>query len=1398
MNIKCCVDSRCTLPNLVEIRGSLVVEYSTCNSDLSVLLPNLTVIRGRGHASTKINIGEAYGIVVRHTRLKGLGLPSLTYLNPKKVALVDNPRLCYMETIDWGALVDTLESNQTAQLSDILTSFGFRNYCPDQCPSNCPYRSGVNYKGRSCWSSNACQAACNHACSSKDLTCQLSKPEHCCHSECLGACNGPGSMNCVSCKRVIFDKQCLSRCPAGYYKLHGYRCVTRAECVGFVHLSMESAADEPAVANYSVFDGDCVHSCPIGYDRLESGECVLCPNGLCRRRDCGNVFIYGIDDLEKVRGCVQVRSLFVSLRQCDEVSAGLIEEAFSDLEEIHGSLHIVGSDGLSSLRFLRKLRTLHGFRSDGSYSDDHAHTSVEIAWNSRLMHLWSPAPSTPGETPHITIHSGRLVFTLNRNLCSNEILSFIQNHVRLKRNLTAVEYDIIQKSNGELAVCRVIPISTFRIVASQRLAFFLFTMPISTDSRQVLPPTIYYRTVKHTKGQMTENETVCANTWSVQEPVCRYSREFLHSQSLQDLANCSLLSLVPAAMYEAYIEIRIMVNRTAARTPVTAFTTYPDTPSTPVNVRAYATRPDFIRLKWERPAKPNGPIVHYLIWHRSIPLNPADYASKHSACISSTPIPSIKTQHVSANESVDAVGFDTPAVSASDFSKRSSVTDPLSPHKERSSCTRCAFICHMNTATKRRSDDRRNTLSIGQTERERREMILFEDRLQNLLLHPRNNPKGSPRFRRSVGIKSKMERFTSSERNPVETSPDLDRGQMPLVLFPLNTSSDDILTILVGNLSHFTDYRFGISACHDPHDADGRPTISNSTTIRSPEDAVLASWCSSVAWVRCRTLAIPDLDAVDPHSLEVVNIWNYRPACWNLDSHIECSIEMRTNVSRLNTTSPTESILSATLLTWYPPSRPNGFILYYQIRYRRVNADNKEQPPEWSTICSLARSESVVVKTDRRHSVVLHDLQSGQYEFQIMSVSPAGNSSWSSGRLFYLWSGKRSSVLDFVKGHFYTLLWTFLFTFATIVVVVIVFERCLARRRRATMRGLGRDQNHFLLSIVPDEWELVPEDVCLDMDRLLGQGSFGAVYQGLLRRLTTPAVLDYVKCPYPSVTEKLEGMDVAVKTVTHGTTLADIREFLSEAAFMKNFRSYHIVRMLGVLPVRSSGQYRSPAIVMELMVHGDLATYLRKRLSSGDCSLGSVPPTLALRWAGQLADGMAFLSSNLLIHRDLAARNCMVDGQLTVKIGDFGLARYLNSDQYYRRHGQGRLPVRWMSPESLRSAYYTVKSDVWSYGVVLWEIATFAALPYSGLSNDDVVEHVVAGGRLNLHDSSSLPSPLFSIMNRCWSPDPADRPTFEEILIILDPIMNDNAFRAVSYFHTERTRSGRGSLAGEH
>lgn len=167
--------------------------------------------------------------------------------------------------------------------------------------------------------------------------------------------------------------------------------------------------------------------------------------------------------------------------------------------------------------------------------------------------------------------------------------------------------------------------------------------------------------------------------------------------------------------------------------------------------------------------------------------------------------------------------------------------------------------------------------------------------------------------------------------------------------------------------------------------------------------------------------------------------------------------------------------------------------------------------------------------------------------------------------------------------------------------------------------------------------------------------------------------------------------------------------------------------------------------------------------------------------AAQIADGMAFLEYNKFIHRDLAARNCMVANDMTVKIGDFGMSRQIYTGDYYRKGNKGEMPVRWMAPESLGEGIFTSQSDIWSYGVVIWEIITLGAQPYAGKSNNEVMAYILDGYVLNLPDGCDCPDVLAGIVRLCWNWTASQRPRFLKIIEKLNAYL-DNNFRLVFIF----------------
>jgi serine/threonine protein kinase len=140
---------------------------------------------------------------------------------------------------------------------------------------------------------------------------------------------------------------------------------------------------------------------------------------------------------------------------------------------------------------------------------------------------------------------------------------------------------------------------------------------------------------------------------------------------------------------------------------------------------------------------------------------------------------------------------------------------------------------------------------------------------------------------------------------------------------------------------------------------------------------------------------------------------------------------------------------------------------------------------------------------------------------------------------------------------------------------------------------------------------------------------------------------------------------------------------------------------------------------------------------------------------------MHVAKNDRLLCRDLAARNCMLSADTVVKVGDFGMARDVYETEYYRKEGRGFLPVRWMAPESIRDGKFTSQSDVWSYGVVLWEMATLAEVPYQGLANEQVMSYVKDGRKMQRPEN--CPDVLFEMMSECWEAQPNSRPTFLDL-----------------------------------
>uniref|UniRef100_A0A3Q3ER92 Tyrosine-protein kinase receptor n=1 Tax=Labrus bergylta TaxID=56723 RepID=A0A3Q3ER92_9LABR len=426
------------------------------------------------------------------------------------------------------------------------------------------------------------------------------------------------------------------------------------------------------------------------------------------------------------------------------------------------------------------------------------------------------------------------------------------------------------------------------------------------------------------------------------------------------------------------------------------------------------------------------------------------------------------------------------------------------------------------------------------------------------------------------------------------------------------------------------------------------------------------------------------------------------------------------------------------LISWQEPAAPNGMIILYEVNYKRLG-DSEE--------LHYCVSRNMYKVTRGAKLKVMHP---GNYTVRIRATSLAGNGSWTDPTYFYVQDASKSpSAMKETK-------------------LFDNFCPLLFSQTQGPSGPIYASSNPEYLSAndvyEEDEWEVGRDKI--NILRELGQGSFGMVYEGIAKDII-----------------KGEGdTRVAVKTVNESASLRERIEFLNEASVMKAFNCHHVVRLLGVV---SKGQ--PTLVVMELMTHGDLKSWLRSLRPDSENNPGRPPPTLKemIQMAAEIADGMAYLNAKKFVHRDLAARNCMVAHDLTVKIGDFGMTRDIYETDYYRKGGKGLLPVRWMAPESLKDGVFTANSDCWSFGVVLWEISTLAEQPYQGLSNEQVLKFVMDGGFLDRPDNCA--DRLHNLMQMSWQYNPKMRPAFQEIIEMLREDLHPS-FQEVSFFYSEENK----------
>jgi len=282
----------------------------------------------------------------------------------------------------------------------------------------------------------------------------------------------------------------------------------------------------------------------------------------------------------------------------------------------------------------------------------------------------------------------------------------------------------------------------------------------------------------------------------------------------------------------------------------------------------------------------------------------------------------------------------------------------------------------------------------------------------------------------------------------------------------------------------------------------------------------------------------------------------------------------------------------------------------------------------------------------------------------------------------------------------------------------------------------------------------------LRLQTLIGEGNFGQVWKA--------EADDICGCQGTLL--------VAVKSVKDGASAKEKQEILHEMAIMQQLGPHpNVVALIGCCT-----QQEPYLLIMEYVMYGRLLTFLRDhRTQQSYYNYSSDNEALTSRdlttFSYCVAKGMEYIAAKGIVHRDLAARNVLVDHNKMCKVADFGLSRSVRdtAGEMYEQRVKGALPIRWMAPESLIQSVFTQKSDVWSFGILVWEIITLGSTPYPGMEAREVMKKVKEGHRLDQPNHCRRPE-LFRLMSRCWHSDPLRRPDFTELKHDLTRLLEDS------------------------
>lgn len=1307
-----------SFPELKEITDYLLVYKASRILSFSTLFPNLAVIRGNQL------LGNWALIIFQNENLAEIGLLGLTSILHGGVKIAENPSLCYVSTVDWRKIINT---NYLSHLN--IEENREDRFCPGQCPSVCPKSedSGMLL----CWTEQDCQRVaipCPASGAGQSYTCYSDNngTQNICNDECLGGCNPQDSTDCWACKNVRWEssqgKKCNNVCPPPLLVYKDWICINESDCSQrqtFNH----AGADFKEGLSFKSYDNKCIEQCPrdtkeeIRDDGIATCvQCFDCP------KPCDGGTITSLEDLKGFDDCTHVRGdLIIQISGSNVVQH--LEKTLGRVVEIRGYLKISRVFSLTSLDFFKSLKFIQGVPSNKEQSN---YFTLVISQNENLRKLFPFGPNN--ETVTILSHEnenprrGKALIHYNPRLCPSEIKKMIKAS---KLDPNQEPEDISYTNNGDKALCSpdklnftVLNNGMFLILTFSNYQEMIYNKDPQADVRGLLGYEIHYREI----SKLT------------------YENKNQSKYGGRDACGSDGWTVLDHTPQGSSVD------------PNKGGLMWPDE-KTFLLVKPYTYYAIFITTlllkEYEGTKGINGAQsdMLYILSDEDYPEEPRsiEFAKSNYSTLNITWLPPI-----SPNGIIDHYEL-VLELKETDLNKLS----------ERDYCQSPSYRLPSDNLDVRTSRTKTTNTNSRGTEGTLSSLLNGGRPGQEETCDCRSCPgfvEGMPISTGgdlSIGTRLEKDAFLDLVMNRVFESPPEMENRRKRSLF---SSKDDISNYtgsneIVKSNSVTNPERASYDEVYDGMERIPVMAKSGNVTAR-PNNTVVRDSDQNIEYYVTFSAEVPG----SQHHLLVTHLRHYGSysfkirACHAPKTSPEpphglvkwCSGTVLKNERvaakpMADDIPGTLKILShndsdTAIISWNPPKDPNDVIVKYNVRYK-----SKEDSKDSTTSCVLAHKL-------RDMNYIYEMPVVGSYYVSVQAVSLYGPGNWTE---FEWVSGPNQGGPSAL-----TIVLVCILILAVLGLGVgVTFKIMIKKNAEPTFSG---NPSYLEMQYVADDWEVNRNLITVGDE--LGKGAFATVYKGVY------------KDPKKGV------MDVAMKTPKESATHNECMLFLNEAHMMKPIVTPHIVRLIGVVSINTPYW-----VILEFMALGDLKSYLKTMRPGSEYNIDGRPPPTARevkQMALEIADGMAYLANRLksVVHRDLAARNCLVSKDKVVKIADFGMAREIYS--IYTKHDKGMMPIRWMPPESLRGEA-TIASDVWSFGVVLWEMVTLADQPYRGMSNNEVMDHVMRGGVLDRPED--CPDDLFDLMNRCWQTWQSRRPSFLDICHELLPVANER-FKTDSYF----------------